>query len=105
MFWTHSLRAGLLGCALLAWAGLSTAQNIQVPVGQQAPQKRTIDRPTAGMLEDQVLRIFGEPISRTSAVGEPPISRWIYADFVVFFEYDHVVHSVLLSDTATAANN
>ena len=37
---------------------------------------------------------FGPPATRSSAVGQPPITRWDYPDFTVFFEYDHVVHSV-----------
>ena len=34
-------------------------------------------------------------VSIEAAVGEPPISRWVYADFVVFFEYDRVIHAVI----------
>jgi hypothetical protein len=37
---------------------------------------------------------FGAPMSRRSAVGDPPISSWEYADFTVFFEYDRVLHAV-----------
>jgi len=34
-------------------------------------------------------------VSKKAAVGDPPISRWEYADFTVYFEYDRVVHAVL----------
>ena len=28
------------------------------------------------------------------AVGDPPITTWEYTDFLVYFEYDRVIHSV-----------
>jgi hypothetical protein len=37
---------------------------------------------------------FGAPSLQQSAVGEPPITRWDYPGFVVFFEHDRVIHSV-----------
>jgi hypothetical protein len=43
---------------------------------------------------DKVKEVFGEPQKRTPAVGEPPITRWIYKDFTVYFEYDRVIHAV-----------
>ena len=62
------------------------------PAGQtsfEAPGK-----PTRGMTQDRVRREFGEPSSTDAPVGDPPISRWEYAGFVVFFEYDRVIHAV-----------
>lgn len=50
--------------------------------------------PVRGSTSDEVLTSFGEPVARTAAVGEPPISRWEYGSFVVFFEYDYVLHAV-----------
>jgi hypothetical protein len=52
-------------------------------------------RPTRGMTEATVESRFGAPQAKDAAVGEPPISRWEYADFVVFFEYDRVIHAVV----------
>ena len=46
------------------------------------------------MTTERVQSEFGEPQSREAAVGEPPISRWHYAGFVVYFEYDRVIHAV-----------
>jgi hypothetical protein len=31
---------------------------------------------------------------RIAAVGEPPISRWVYPQFVVYFEGSYVIHAV-----------
>jgi hypothetical protein len=46
------------------------------------------------MSQESVQANFGAPQSTTAAVGDPPISRWEYAGFVVFFEYNLVIHSV-----------
>lgn len=71
------------------------AEVIHIPVGSQNPQAATMKRPAMGMLRDQVMAEFGQPVSRHPAVGNPPIERWDYDQFSVYFEYDHVVHSVL----------
>lgn len=52
-------------------------------------------RPTRGMTQTSVESKYGSPVSKQAAVGEPPISRWVYADMVVFFEYDRVIHAVM----------
>jgi hypothetical protein len=31
------------------------------------------------------------------AVGRPPISRWEYPGFIVYFEHEHVIHAVVAS--------
>ena len=52
-------------------------------------------RPTRGMTATSVESRFGAPEAKVAAVGDPPISRWEYRDFVVFFEYDRVIHAVV----------
>jgi hypothetical protein len=39
---------------------------------------------------------FGEPTERHATVGNPPITRWDYPQFSVYFEHDRVLHSVLV---------
>ncbi len=51
-------------------------------------------RPSRGMTMVRVESRFGAPAAKHSPVGDPPISRWEYGDFVVFFEYDRVLHAV-----------
>lgn len=51
-------------------------------------------RPSRGMTRAQVEQRFGAPESRHTPVGDPPITRWEYSDFIVYFEYDHVIRSV-----------
>ena len=50
--------------------------------------------PGKGMTKDSVEERFGSPADKIEAVGEPPISRWLYGSFTVYFEYDHVIHAV-----------
>jgi hypothetical protein len=46
------------------------------------------------MTQTAVHTKFGEPQEKLSAVGEPPISRWHYLDYTVYFERDRVIISV-----------
>ena len=50
--------------------------------------------PTRGMTMQQVEQSHGAPLVRKAPVGDPPITRWEYEGFVVYFEYRHVIHSV-----------
>lgn len=79
----------------VAFTGPLWAEDIKVPVGQQAKQKWVIDRPVKGMNQEQVKALFGQPHETRAPVGEPPISSWIYADYVVYFESSYVIHTVL----------
>ena len=65
-----------------------------------------VTTPARGMTMDQVASKFGAPVTKVAAVGKPPISRWEYPGFVVYFEHEHVIHSVVgqapAPDTAPA---
>ena len=50
--------------------------------------------PPRGMTQTAVESRWGQPTSKKSPVGNPPISSWDYSTFVVFFESDRVIHSV-----------
>ena len=52
-------------------------------------------RPTQGMSMSSVEQQFGQPEQKNPAIGDPPITRWIYSDFSVFFEHNIVIHSVV----------
>jgi hypothetical protein len=51
--------------------------------------------PTRGMTMTQVAAKFGAPVTKVPAVGKPPISRWEYPGFVVYFESNYVIDSVV----------
>ncbi|NIR58389.1 MAG: hypothetical protein GWO02_02150 [Gammaproteobacteria bacterium] len=61
-----------------------------------------LERPGGGMTMAQVRDAFGEPQERSGPVGDPPISRWVYDEFVVYFEGERVLHSVVTRGRAEA---
>ncbi len=79
-----------LGCSLSAAAEVVTVGNSY----DQAAQ-RGIEMPANGMTMKRVERWFGTPIKKYPPVGNPPITRWEYPNYIVYFEYDRVITSVL----------
>jgi hypothetical protein len=53
-------------------------------------------RPDRGSSMATVQSRYGEPTNRHSSVGDPPITRWDYPQFAVYFEHDRVLHAVLV---------
>ncbi|WP_435101309.1 hypothetical protein [Arhodomonas sp. AD133] len=51
--------------------------------------------PVNGTAMSTVESRYGEPESREGPVGDPPITRWDYAEFSVYFEHDSVIHTVV----------
>ncbi len=84
----------LLVPALAFAATLASAQNLDMAVGE--PAAAIAERPARGSNMSSVEARFGAPITRHAAVGDPPITRWDYARFSVFFEHDTVLHAVLV---------
>ena len=54
-----------------------------------------VPRPTRSMTMGQVKEQFGNPLEIHGPVGNPPITRWVYDKFVVHFEHEYVIHSVV----------
>jgi hypothetical protein len=54
-----------------------------------------LPRPARGMTMERVRTSFGEPATAHPWVGDPPITRWDYPEYSVFFEYQHVLTSVV----------
>lgn len=77
------------------------AQNLQMTDPPAAEAQAGI--PGRGSSMAQVEARFGAPAERYAPVGQPPITRWVYPSFVVFFEYDHVVHTVSRRTPATGS--
>ena len=50
----------------------------------------------------QVEQRYGAPSDRLAAIGQPPITRWVYPSFVVFFESNVVIHAVASSASKPA---
>jgi hypothetical protein len=88
-----------LSFALLALlAGLPQLGSAQVRSDVlliQRVQQPAIDRPGNGTRMADVESRFGAPLQRHAAVGDPPITRWVYPEFTVYFEYELVIYSVV----------
>lgn len=85
-------RAWVLTGLLLACSTVS-ADTLRIPLGQQG-NGYPMSTPQLGQDMNSVLRTWGEPLKRHAAVGQPPISRWDYLEFSVYFEHSHVISSV-----------
>lgn len=70
------------------------AQNMDMSATDRSATFDAAGKPTRGMTQDAVQANFGAPAETRAPIGDPPITRWEYAEFVVFFEYDKVIHSV-----------
>jgi hypothetical protein len=88
------MRYRILLLAAVFVSGLAGAATIAVDSGI-AVQESDVTTPARGMTMDQVSTKFGTPVTKVPAVGKPPISRWEYPGFIVYFESDHVIHSVV----------
>lgn len=62
---------------------------------EKVRERMTRDLPRNGLSMAEVERRFGSPLERRAAVGEPPITRWVFDDYSVFFEHQLVIESVL----------
>ena len=69
------------------------AETLQMPT--QERELISIQLPGRGMSMVAVEERFGSPRERVEEVGEPPITRWVYDDFTVYFEYQYVIHAVM----------
>lgn len=70
-------------------------------------QEKGMNLPRRGLSMGQVEKTWGAPQRKLSPRGgdtskHPQINRWEYANFIVYFEHSHVIHSVL---NTPAGNN
>jgi len=87
-----------LSVLLLLFSAFATAPQVLAETllveGLAQGSASATQRPNRGMSMDKVAATWGQPAAKNSAVGDPPIARWEYSDFVVYFEYSRVIHSV-----------
>ncbi|MCW8899423.1 MAG: hypothetical protein OQK95_01980 [Gammaproteobacteria bacterium] len=55
----------------------------------------SVKLPGRGMSMEMVQNRFGEALEKYSAVGDPPITKWVYQNFTVYFESEFVIHAVV----------
>jgi len=93
------LIAAVLAVGLAGFTGVhGTGRAETVAVDNGIAVKQTdVATPSRGMSMEEVASKFGAPVTKVPAIGKPPISRWEYPGFVVYFEHEHVIHSVVSS--------
>ncbi len=79
---------------LILCAGLQPV-SADVLLIEEVRASQNMNLPARGQTKSQVEGRFGSPVSRHGPVGDPPISCWKYDRYSVYFEYDHVITSVL----------
>lgn len=77
---------------------LSSGVSADVLLIEKVRERMLRDLPVNGLTMNEVEARYGEPADRVGPVGEPPITRWIYADYSVYFEHRIVIESVLHSE-------
>ena len=81
------------------------AETLEMPASPTATTEAagyTVNLPGRGMNMTQVEEKFGPPMEKLPEVGDPPIIRWIYPHYTVYFEYQYVINSVLNVPSAPA---
>ncbi|HEY8521223.1 MAG TPA: hypothetical protein VIN61_14170 [Gammaproteobacteria bacterium] len=84
LFWL--LLTGAVSCA---------SADVLLLDGLEMARQTADSRPARGMTMQRVEARFGTPDARSGPVGDPPITRWDYPGFSVYFEYEHVIHAVV----------
>ncbi len=84
---------GVFIAALFAVPVLINADTLIIE-GLDQSEISASQRPARGMTMANVEANWGQPLSKRNAVGDPPITRWEYTNFVLYFEYQHVIHAV-----------
>jgi len=87
--------AGMAAVSGLAVPRIAAAETIVVDDKVEV-QDSDVPRPARGATMKSVEARFGAPSEKHPTVGKPPITRWDYPDFAVFFEGDRVIHAVAL---------
>lgn len=92
----HAIVFAMLSSLGMAAATADTLQMTDAEIRAAMEKEHVVlELPVKGMSMGQVERTFGQPAEKLPAVGEPPISRWVYGNYTVYFEHQFVLHSVL----------
>ncbi|MCK4743773.1 MAG: hypothetical protein KAT25_08140 [Sulfuriflexus sp.] len=82
----------LLLLSLCAASASLSAETLSI-INQPENSADGVLRPERGMQMQQVETNYGSPLSINDAVGEPPITSWVYEKYTVYFEGEYVIHA------------
>lgn len=90
------MRTAILALLLTLLAPLAQADVLRLP----EPVADIPELPVRGQTMQQVQQQLGPPLQRHAPVGgghpkRPPITRWDYDGYSVFFEHDRVIDAVV----------
>ena len=91
----RTMKLTLLAAGLVI-AAPSFSETLSID-GQVVVKPAGIETPQRGSTMSAVETRFGAPANKSSAVGNPPITKWFYPNFVVVFEHDKVLHAVVIA--------
>jgi hypothetical protein len=96
----RTMKMSVVALALgLGLAAPTFAETLAVD-GQLAVKPVGVETPQRGSTMAVVEQKFGAPANKTGPVGSsaknPPITKWFYPNFVVVFENDKVIHTVVV---------
>lgn len=93
-------KTGIIALAAgIALCSLAVADEVSLPGNgtdtARAGGATPVQTPNRGATMNKVEAQFGAPTQRVAAIGQPPITRWDYPGFVVYFEHERVIHAVV----------
>ena len=83
-----------IGCLMTLQIMLCSETKADVLLIESVVASQQSRLPSNGITMAAVENQWGEPISKHQAVGTPPITRWEYSNYSVYFENNRVLSSV-----------
>lgn len=99
------LLAALATSLVAGAAATMSPAHADVLLIERVESEQAVPLPARGSTMAQVEARFGAPTEKRAPVGgykpqHPPITRWVYPEFSVYFEHDKVVDAVVNRMTA-----
>lgn len=98
-------RISLLSCVTTSCLFASCFVQADTLLIDRVRAERGHNLPTRGMSMTQVEQRYGAPQAKLSPAGgdsrwHPTINRWEYPNYIVYFERDHVIDTVMIHAAA-----
>ena len=95
-----------IGILVSAYACNAVPAKADTLLVERVKEERSMNAPRRGLTMAQVEHMYGAPSNKLPTAGgdaplHPPINRWIYPNYVVYFERNHVINSVAQRATPT----
>lgn len=96
----------IFSCAVALSPLLASVAHADTLLIDRVRAENRMDLPNRGMTMAQVESRYGAPTTRLAPAGgdsrwHPTINRWVYANYIVYFERDRVIDAVANHATAT----